>query len=122
LLASEFEFKQVIVIRTDLKMSKGKLAVQACHASVSALENAKRIHLGWVKSWFNEGQKKVVAKVKNLETLETLRRHAENNNLPNALIEDRGLTQLPPGTVTALGIGPAPVEEVDRITGGLPLL
>jgi PTH2 family peptidyl-tRNA hydrolase len=79
------------------------------------------MHPSWVKSWLNEGQKKVVAKVKSLESLEKLRREAENNNLPNALIEDKGLTQVPPGTVTALGIGPAPEEEVDRITHDLPL-
>jgi PTH2 family peptidyl-tRNA hydrolase len=120
-LASEFEFKQVIIVRTDIRMSKGKLAVQACHASVSALEIARKMHPSWVKSWLNEGQKKVVAKVKSLESLEKLRREAENNNLPNALIEDKGLTQVPPGTVTALGIGPAPEEEVDRITHDLPL-
>nr|MDO8132723.1 peptidyl-tRNA hydrolase Pth2 [Candidatus Njordarchaeum guaymaensis] len=121
-MAVEFEFKQVIVLRTDIKMSKGKLAVQACHASVSALENARRMHPSWVRSWLNEGQKKVVAKVRNLESLERLRRQAEKDDLPNALIEDKGLTEIPPGTVTALGIGPAPEEDIDKITRDLPLL
>jgi PTH2 family peptidyl-tRNA hydrolase len=121
-LTSVFEFKQVIVLRTDIKMSKGKLAVQACHASVSALENARKMHPGWVRSWLSEGQKKVVAKVKSLEHLERLRRQAEKDGLPNALIEDKGLTEIPPGTITALGIGPAPEEKLDTITRDLPLL
>jgi PTH2 family peptidyl-tRNA hydrolase len=118
----EFRFKQVVVLRTDIKMSKGKLAVQACHASVSALEAARKSHRNWVKFWFDEGQKKVVAKVKNVESLEELRRHAEKIGLPNALIEDRGLTELPPGTITALGIGPAPDEIIDKVTRDLTLL
>jgi PTH2 family peptidyl-tRNA hydrolase len=121
-LIVRFEFKQVIILRTDIKMSKGKLTVQACHASVGALENARKMHPSWVKSWLNEGQKKVVAKVRSLESLERLRRQAENEGLPNALIEDKGLTEIPPGTVTALGIGPAPDEDVDKITHDLPLL
>lgn len=118
----EFKFKQVVIVRTDIKMSKGKLAVQASHASVSALEEARKSHRDWVRSWFNEGQKKVVAKVKNLESLKKLESRADEIGIPNALIEDRGLTELPPGTITALGIGPAPDEIIDRVTRDLPLL
>jgi PTH2 family peptidyl-tRNA hydrolase len=118
----EFKFKQVIIVRTDIKMSKGKLAVQASHASVSALEETRKSHRDWVRSWLYEGQKKVVAKVKDLETLKKLEDLADEVGIPNALIEDRGLTELPPGTITALGIGPAPNEIVDRVTHDLPLL
>ncbi|WXG45038.1 MAG: peptidyl-tRNA hydrolase Pth2 [Promethearchaeati archaeon SRVP18_Atabeyarchaeia-1] len=117
-----FSFKQVIVLRTDIKMSKGKFAVQASHASVTALEEARKEHRDWVKSWLDEGQKKVVAKVKSIEELQILRRQAERLSLPNALIEDRGLTELPPGTVTALGIGPAPNDAIDKVTRDLKLL
>lgn len=120
--SSIFSFKQVIVLRTDIKMSKGKFAVQASHASVTALEEARKEHRDWVKSWLDEGQKKVVAKVKSIEELQILRRQAERLSLPNALIEDRGLTELPPGTVTALGIGPAPNDAIDKVTRDLKLL
>lgn len=118
----EFKFKQVVVVRTDIKMSKGKLAVQASHASVSAMEEARKSHRDWVKAWLDEGQKKVVAKVKDLESLKKLENNADEVGIPNALIEDRGLTELPPGTITALGIGPAPGDIMDKVTRDLPLL
>ena len=55
-----FEYKQVLVIRVDLKMSKGKIAVQAAHAAIGAAEKARQHHQSWWSSWLREGQKKVV--------------------------------------------------------------
>lgn len=118
----KFDFKQVIVVRVDLSMGKGKIAVQVGHAAVSAAEEAREKHPKWYREWLNEGQCKVVVKVENLETLLELKRAAANLMLPQSLITDRGLTQLPPGTVTCLGIGPAPSVKVDNVTGRLPLL
>ncbi len=62
------------------------------------------------------------SKVDGLEELKKLNRRAEEIELPSALVEDRGLTEIPPGTTTCLGIGPAPKEVIDEITGDLPLL
>jgi PTH2 family peptidyl-tRNA hydrolase len=117
-----FEFKQVIAVRTDLKMGKGKLAAQVGHAAVSAAEEAKGKHCDWWEAWLKEGQCKVTVKVKSLKALLTLQRVAAQMKLPYSLIVDRGLTQLPSGTATCLGIGPAPSAQVDKITGELPLL
>lgn len=117
-----FEYKQVIAIRTDLKMSRGKIAVQVAHAAVSAGEKARQHSDSWWRAWLGEGQKKVVVKVKTLEDLLAVYQKAQRLRLPAELIQDRGLTEIPPGTVTAVGIGPAPAAEVDRITGNLPLL
>ena len=107
----EFEYKQVIVFRIDLKLSKGKIAAQAGHAAVSAAQEAHDRHRGW---W--------AVKVKDEKELLELEEAANDLGLPNALIVDRGLTEIPPGTVTCLGIGPAPEAMVNRLTGKLSLL
>jgi PTH2 family peptidyl-tRNA hydrolase len=118
----ETQVKQVIVVRADLKIGKGKLAVQVAHASLAASEEARRTSRELWESWINGGQAKVVVKVKGLEELFRLEHEARKRNLPAFLIRDRGLTQLPPDTITALGIGPAPSSVLDAITGDLPLL
>ncbi|MEM2917618.1 MAG: peptidyl-tRNA hydrolase Pth2 [Candidatus Bathyarchaeia archaeon] len=119
---SEFKYKQVLVIRADLGMSKGKIAAQAGHAAVSAAEEARKKWFDWWAAWLDEGQCKVAVKVKSESELLELERKARTLKLPHALISDRGLTELPPNTKTCLGIGPAPTAEIDKITGKLPLL
>jgi len=118
---SEFKYKQVIVLRIDLKMSKGKIAAQAGHAAVSAAEEARKRRPSWWKAWINEGQCKIAVKAESEEELLELETKAKELGLPSALVTDRGLTELPPGTITCLGIGPAPSDQVDKITGELNL-
>jgi len=118
----EFKNKLVIVVRTDLKLSPGKLAVQVAHASVSCALEAKRSKERWFKEWYNEGQKKVVLKVKDIDSLIALKSHASSIGLTSHLVQDAGLTEVDPGTITCLGIGPAPTPEMDKVTGSLPLL
>jgi PTH2 family peptidyl-tRNA hydrolase len=120
--SSAFAYKMVIVVRTDIKMSKGKVAAQAGHAAVSAAEYARKNRPEWWSPWIREGQCKIAVKVKSEQELLELERKARNAGLPAALIVDRGLTELPPETMTCLGIGPAPSDKVDTITGKLSLL
>jgi len=119
---SEFRYKQVVVFRSDLKLSKGKIAAQAGHAAVSAGKEARKHHKGWWEDWLKEGQCKIAVKVRSEKELLALEKQAKELALPCALIVDKGLTEIPPGTVTCLGIGPAPTEKLDKITGRLPLL
>jgi len=110
--------KQVIVIRTDLGMGRGKMAAQVAHASVSALEKADA---KVVSEWSNAGAKKVVLKVGGKKQLLELFERSRKV-LPTALIKDAGLTQVKPGEPTCIAIGPASEEEIDGITGELKLL
>ncbi len=114
-------FKQVIVVRKDLKMSPGKLAVQVAHASIESFLKAQRTNPDWCDLWLREGQKKVVVEVPNKDALLMLYEDVKKV-LPAALVVDAGRTELEPGTLTCFGIGPVPEPEVDRYTGRLKLL
>lgn len=103
-------------------MGKGKLAVQVSHASVSAAEATKRSNREWWDLWLSQGQPKIVVKVDSEDAILKLEREAKRAELPSALIRDSGRTQLEPGTVTCLGIGPAPAQAIDKLTGNLKLL
>jgi len=119
--APTFEYKQAVVLRSDLKMSPGKAAAQACHAAVSAAERTRKARVSWWRGWMQEGQRKIVLKVASDDELLAIEREAKRLGIEAALISDMGLTELPPGTVTALGVGPAPSNLLDKITGSLPL-
>ena len=115
-------FKQVIVVRSDLKMGRGKMAVQVAHASVLGVDKVKKSHPEWHRGWLAGGQAKIAVKVRSLDELVRVKKEAEKAGLPVVVVEDRGLTQLSPGTVTCIGIGPAPSGRLDPVTGGLKLL
>ncbi len=109
--------KQVIVVRKDLKLPKGKLAIEVAHAAILAAEKSQ-----WKEEWQKEGQKKIALWCDNLDELIYLYQEAKKEKLPCALVSDAGLTIVKPGTKTCLGIGPAPEEKIDKITGNLKLI
>ena|SRR3989338_8097544 len=112
-------YKQVIVVRDDLKLPKGKMGAQVAHASVDAtLKSDKRI----VAAWKDEGGKKVVLKARDEKELFKLKQMAEDSGLKYALIKDAGHTIVEPGTITCLGIGPDEDKKIDNITGKLKIM
>ena len=110
--------KQAIVARTDIGMGQGKLAAQVAHASLSAYEETGTKAR---KRWKGEGQKKVVLKGSGESELFELAEKARAEGLPSAIIRDAGRTQLDTGTVTALAVGPADDDLIDKVTGHLSL-
>jgi PTH2 family peptidyl-tRNA hydrolase len=112
-------YKQVILVRQDLKLPKGKLAVQVAHASADALLKS---HKDYVNAWRSEGMKKVALKVADEKELLKFKQMAEDLNLVTALIVDAGRTVVEPGTVTCLGIGPDKEEKIDKITNKLKMV
>ncbi|MCE4610348.1 MAG: peptidyl-tRNA hydrolase Pth2 [Desulfurococcales archaeon] len=117
--------KQVIVLRRDLRMGRGKAAAQAAHASCEAvftiLDSGRAEWVRWLEEWRRLGQPKIVVRVDSLGELEEVYRSALEMGLPASFIRDAGKTQLEPGTPTAVAVGPAPAELVDKITGRLKL-
>ncbi len=100
-------------------MGKGKLAAQACHASLGSYQRADdRI----LREWDLEGGKKVVVQVKNQEELFEIYELVKAAGIPSFLVKDAGRTELPPSTITCLGIGPDKDEKIDKITQDLKLL
>ena len=112
-------YKQVIIVRDDLKLTKGKMSAQVAHASTEALLKS---HKDDISKWRGQGMKKVVVKVASKEELYTYKRLAEDAGLVVGLIIDAGRTHLEPGTPTCLGIGPDKDEKIDKVTGTLKLV
>lgn len=112
-------YKQVILIRQDLKLPKGKLAAQSAHASVeAALKSSEKK----VSVWRKEGMPKIVLKVKDEKELLLYLQKAKDDGLTITLITDTGRTVVAPGTKTCGAIGPDEEEKIDAVTGKLPLL
>ncbi len=111
--------KQVILVRQDLKLPKGKLAAQSAHASVEAVLKSPEKK---VAAWREQGMPKIVLKVKDEKELLSYFQKAKDAKLIATLITDAGHTVLAPGTKTCVGIGPDQEESLDKITGKLALL
>jgi PTH2 family peptidyl-tRNA hydrolase len=110
--------KQAIVVRSDLKMGKGKIAAQASHASIAVLNE---LPPAVFEEWNSDGMKKIVLKVGSEQELLDLYKRAKKT-FAVSLVRDAGFTQVKEGTATCIAIGPAEEREIDRITGKLRLL
>nr|CAD7588889.1 unnamed protein product [Timema genevievae] len=91
------QHKLVFVVRMDLKMGKGKVAAQCCHAALSCYKKGLKMAPKSVSAWEAQG-------------------------LPTKIIHDAGRTQVKSGSETVLGIGPGPASLIDKVTDYLKLL
>ncbi|MCH8003123.1 MAG: peptidyl-tRNA hydrolase [Nanoarchaeota archaeon] len=113
------KYKQVILVREDLKLPRGKMSAQVSHASVDCvLKSDKKI----IEKWKDRGGKKVVLKVVDEKELIKYMSMLENEGIKVALIKDAGHTVVEPGTITCLGVGPDSEEKIDKITGNLKMV
>lgn len=111
--------KQVFLVRSDLKLPKGKMAAQVAHASIESFLASSR-YKRWL--WRRTGAKKIVLKVKDLGELEEFYGLAKKKKLACAMIKDAGHTTVKPGTITCVGIGPDRVAKIDEVTGTLKMM
>jgi peptidyl-tRNA hydrolase, PTH2 family len=116
------EYKMVIVVRGELRLTAGKAAVQVAHAAVMLTRKAETDDRQGLDAWLAQGQRKIALVVPTLQDLEGLERAARGHRLATVWVEDAGFTEVPAGTRTCLGIGPAPSSQVDAVTQSLPLL
>jgi peptidyl-tRNA hydrolase, PTH2 family len=116
------EHKMAVVVVRSLRMGVGKTAAQVGHACVTAALRAKEYDPQGLRRWLDEGQMKIVLRVDSQKELYPLKAHAQDLGLTTALITDAGHTQLEPGTVTCLAIGPAQSTTLDQVVGDLKLL
>lgn len=115
--------KMVLVVRTDLKMGKGKIAAQCCHAAVSAYKKAKVNNCKeLISAWEYDGSRKIAVKVQSEEDLLTIYALGKSVGLISSIIQDAGRTQIEPGSKTVVALGPGPEELIDQVTGHLSLL
>ncbi len=112
-------YKQVILIRQDLKLPKGKACAQCSHASVEAVFKSSE---ELVKAWRKEGMAKIVLKVQDQKELIKYFQAAKDEGITASLITDAGHTVVAPGTKTCVGIGPDTEERIDKLTNTLKLL
>lgn len=117
--------KQVILIRKDLNMRKGKMVSQGAHASINAyIQTLGRNDWRYISSqWMDDNYTKIVLGVDSVEELYHLRTIAQLHEIPHYLVKDMGFTEFNGvETVTALGIGPYYSVDIDRITSKYKLL
>ena len=111
----------VIVVRGELRLTPGKVAAQVAHAAVDLALRAESRAPPAFAAWVRAGQKKIVLVVPTLDELVAIDREARARQIPTHWVEDAGLTEVPPGTRTCLGLGPAPAAALDAVTGELDL-
>lgn len=127
---TELEHKQVIVMRKDLKMRRGKECSQAAHASLGAIlglcqQDGNRLILEMderVKPWLTGRFKKICVYVNSETELLEVYEAAKAAGLVTSLIKDAGLTEFNGvATITCIGVGPDRSDRIDAVTGKLPL-
>ncbi|CCU74973.1 peptidyl-tRNA hydrolase/Pth2p [Blumeria hordei DH14] len=123
-LSNDEECKLVLLVRTDLGMTKGKIAAQCSHATLACYKHHLRAKnpSPLLRQWERQGQAKIALQVKSEGELSLLQDKALSLGLVAEVITDAGRTQIASGSQTVLGIGPAPKSIIDQVTGHLKLL
>lgn len=114
----------VLVVRSDLAMGRGKTASQCAHAAVECVQRSSsgKTNKEILDTWFFLGQPKIVLRISGQEKLKDLADEVKTRGITAVIIRDAGKTQLEPGTISVLGIGPGPNSIIDNLTAHLKLL
>lgn len=116
------QIKMSIIVRQDIKLSKGKTAAQCSHASILCYEKCLKLNPIILKQWIKMGQPKVILRISDLNELEELYEKVKKTNVIAELVKDAGRTEIAPGTITVLGLGPDYEQKIDDLVRHLKLL
>jgi len=116
------DYKMVIVVRSDLGLSKGKTAAQVAHAAVNCAFASKKKDPETFENWMQCAYPKIVLKADDEKELFEIKAVADAMGIVNSVITDAGRTEIAPGTITCLGLGPDTVARMDKVTGELSML
>jgi len=122
LLSNDASHSLAIICRKDLSLSKGKFASQCAHAAVQCALHSQKSAKSDYEKWRNTGSRKVVLYAEDVDQLQELQQLAEQKNIVSALVKDAGRTEIPPGMITVLGLGPAMKTQIDDLCSGLELV
>ncbi|THV07567.1 PTH2-domain-containing protein [Dendrothele bispora CBS 962.96] len=115
------ECKLVLIVRTDLGMTTGKVAAQCSHATLACYKTLLTSNPAFLRQWERTGQMKVALRCSSEDELLLMQAQAQSLNLCARSIQDAGRTQIAAGSRTVLGIA-GPSRLVNQITGKLRLL
>ena len=116
-------YKLVLLVRTDLEMSKGKIIAQTGHAVVDAvLSPSGELKTSKIQKWRTTGETIVALKVKNEKTLMTIMEIAGRKKVACGYIMDAGYTEVAAGTITVGFVGPDTEVKINKLTGQLKCL
>ena len=112
-------YKCVLLVRSDLEMSTGKIAAQCGHGIAQTMKGSnKQIIRGWMKT----GEKIVVLSISSFDKMTTIKKKANKMGMFSKIIYDAGHTEVDPNTPTVCVVGPYHDDSVTSITNHLPLL
>jgi len=114
--------KMVVVIRADLRMSTGKIAAQAGHAILGAVDIAYARNGEAVRTWRASGEAIICLRVESEAEFDNLIISARTSGLRCFVVSDAGRTEVASGTRTCFALGPNSIPIIDMITGHLKLL
>lgn len=116
------QMKMVLVVRSDLRLSKGKTASQCAHAAIICYELSQQQNPQLLEAWLNLGMPKIALRADSLAEINEILKKAEEMSVVAGLVRDAGRTQVEAGTVTVLGLGPDTVNNIDSLVKQLKLL
>lgn len=117
------ELRIYLVVRTDLDMPKGKLAVQSMHGALGLFKECitkeQQLMTRYMVSRF---EYKVSLKAKNLAALMRAQRECKDAGIPTFTVEDAGFTVFEEPTTTAVAVGPVKKSDLPKYVQRLQLL